>query len=151
MSRRLRVLLVSSSGGVLLDVLALRPWWQRHDTCWVSTAATDTEVALSGHRVVWQAAPPTWVHVLPATWRAVRLLHRERPDLVVSAGRALAVPYFLAARVARVRTVWLETLIETGRPSRSARLCGRLAGTVLVQRAARLSAHRDAVLVGELY
>lgn len=30
-TRRYRVLLVSSSGGVLLDLLALRPWWSRHD------------------------------------------------------------------------------------------------------------------------
>jgi hypothetical protein len=151
MSRRLRVLLVSSSGGVLLDVLALRPWWQRHDTSWVAMPAADTEVALAGQPVTWQLTPAGWASMMPAVWRAWRLLRRDRPDLIISAGHALAVPYLLTARLRGVRTIWLETLTETGGPARSARVCARLAHTVLVQRASRLAAHRHGVLVGELY
>jgi hypothetical protein len=30
-NRRYRILLVTSSGGVLLDLLGLRAWWSRHD------------------------------------------------------------------------------------------------------------------------
>lgn len=144
MSRPLRVLLVSSSGGVLLDLLALRPWWRRHESSWVAVRAADTEVALAGLPVTWQAGPG-WL--LPATWRALRLLRRERPDVIVSAGRGLAVPYFLAGRLAGVRTIWLETLTRTGGPARVA----RLAHVVLVQRSSRLGVHPRAVLVGELY
>ena len=32
------MLLVSSSGGVLPDLLALRPWWGRYDVSWVAVA-----------------------------------------------------------------------------------------------------------------
>src|SRR5689334_5211528 len=105
MTRRpYRVLLVSSSGGVLLDLLALRPWWQRHEVVWVAVPAPDTEVALAGQRVHW--APDLSVRdrwrVLPATWRALRLLRRERIDVVVSAGTGVAVGFFVAARLLRV-------------------------------------------------
>ena len=31
-----RILLVSSSGGVLPDLLALEPWWGRYDARWVA-------------------------------------------------------------------------------------------------------------------
>jgi UDP-N-acetylglucosamine:LPS N-acetylglucosamine transferase len=151
MSRPHRVLLVSSSGGVLLDLLALRPWWQRQDSSWVAVRAADTTVALAGLRVTWQPAPAGGAQVLPATWRALRVLRRDRPDLIVSAGRGLAVPYFLAARLRGVPTVWLETLTQTADPAGSARLCARLARTVLVQRESRAAAHPRAVPVGELY
>jgi UDP-N-acetylglucosamine:LPS N-acetylglucosamine transferase len=148
MSGGTRVLLVSGSGGVLLDMLALRPWWQRHDASWVAAPASDTAVALHGLTVTWQPEPTGWLQAVPATWYAWRTLGRIRPDLVVSAGRRLAVPYFAAARLRGVPTIWVETLTQTGPPTGGARLCARLARTVLVQRPARA---RAGVLVGELY
>jgi UDP-N-acetylglucosamine:LPS N-acetylglucosamine transferase len=145
------VLLVSSSGGVQLDLLALRQWWQRHYTYWVAVRAADTSIALAGLRVTWQHAPYGWAQVPSAVWRAVRLLRRDRPDVIVSAGRGLAVPYFLAARLRGVPAIWLETLTQTEPPVGAARLCTRLARAVLVQRPARLATHKRAVLIGELY
>jgi hypothetical protein len=145
------VLIVSGGGGVLLDLLALRPWWQRHDTAWVAVRAADTEVALADLPVTWQREPAAWPHGVAAVWRAFRLLGRSRPDLVVSAGRRLAVAYFLAARLRGVPTVWLETLTRTDNPGGTARLGAWLARVVVVQRPERAAAHRDAVLVGELY
>ncbi|WP_203817433.1 hypothetical protein [Paractinoplanes ferrugineus] len=103
MSGGLRVVIVSGSGGVLLDTLALRPWWQHQETSWVAVRAADTEIALHGLPVTWLPDPPTWPHLVTATWRAFRLLGRRRPDLIVSAGRRLTVPFFLAARLRRCR------------------------------------------------
>ena len=145
------MLIVSGGGGVLLDVLALRPWWQRHDTAWVAVRAADTQIALTGLPVTWQPEPAAWPHGLAAVWRAFRLLGHFEPDLVVSAGRRLTVAYFLAARLRGVPTVWLETLTRTGTPGGTARLSAWLARVVVVQRPERVAAHRDAVLVGELY
>ena len=89
MGRRYRVLLVSSSGGVLLDLLALRPWWSSHDVVWVAVRAPDTEIALAGRRVHWRTEPAaaTGLRVIPAAWRALRLLRAERPDVIVGMGR----------------------------------------------------------------
>jgi UDP-N-acetylglucosamine:LPS N-acetylglucosamine transferase len=151
MSGGLRVVIVSGSGGVLLDTLALRPWWQRHETSWVAVRAADTEIALAGLPVTWLPEPPGWPHLVAAAWRAFWLLGRARPDLLVSAGRRLTLPFFVAARLRRVPTMWVETLTQTGTPCGTARLSARLAGVVLVQRPERIAVHRDAVLVGELY
>jgi hypothetical protein len=153
MGRRYRVLLVSSSGGVLLDLLALRPWWRRHDASWVAVRAPDTEVALAGQRVHWQPelSGSSRLKVLPAIWRAVRLLRRDRPDVIVSAGTGVAVGVFLAARLLRIPTMWLETFNMTGPSGSAARICTRLAGAVLVQRPELLADRPRAVLIGELY
>lgn len=46
-----RILLVSSSGGVLLDLLALGPWWSRHHAVWAVVKAANSVSALAGQRV----------------------------------------------------------------------------------------------------
>jgi len=151
--RRRRVLLVSSSGGVLLELLALQSWWGSHDTRWVAVAASDTRELLTGRRVTWRPEPQlSRPHLLlGATARAVRSLRRDRVEVVLSAGSAVAVPYFIAARALGIPALWIETLNVIGRPGLSARLCARLANVVVVQHQELLAHHRRAVVVGQLY
>lgn len=148
-----RILLVSSSGGVLLDLVALRPWWSRHEVSWVAVPAQDTAELLDGQRVTWSpeltAREP--LAVARATAVARRHLVRERVDLVVSAGTGVAVPYFLAARLTRTPAWWVETLNVVQGAGIAARLCARLSELVVVQHGHQLADHPRALHVGELY
>ena len=148
-----RVLLVSSSGGVLPDLLALEPWWGRHDVRWVAVDAPDTRELLAGYDLRWvpelSAGQP--LRVLAAVPAARAHLRAERIDLIVSAGSGVAVPWFLAARTAGVPAVWVETFNIVDRAGLAARLCARLANQVVVQRPRLLARHRRAVNVGELW
>jgi UDP-N-acetylglucosamine:LPS N-acetylglucosamine transferase len=148
-----RVLLVSSSGGVLPDLLALRPWWDRYDAGWVAVDAPDTRELLAGERVRWtpELSPSRPGQVLAAIPAARATLRTSRVDLVISAGSGVAVPWFLAARLAGVRAVWVETFNIVDRAGLAARLCARLATQVVVQRPHLLEQHRRAVNVGELW
>jgi UDP-N-acetylglucosamine:LPS N-acetylglucosamine transferase len=78
-------------------------------------------------------------------------LLRRRPRLVLSAGTALAVPWFVAARLLGIPTVWVETLNLVDGQGRAARICARLSSAVAVQRSEQLARHRRGVHVGELY
>jgi hypothetical protein len=149
----LRVLLVSSSGGVLLDLVGLRPWWSRHHVHWAVVRAPDTEAAVAD-------MPRTWVdeHVagrplsrLGGVRDAARVLRAVRPDIIVSAGSGAAVPFFVVARLRGIPTFWISTLNLVRTPGLAARICARIATTVIVQRQSMRSAHPGALLVGELY
>jgi len=148
-----RVLLVSSSGGVLLDLLALRPWWSRHDVSWVAVPAPDTREVLAGERVTWAAElkPHQPFSAARAVLSARAQLRRERIDLVVSAGTGIAVPYFLAARLTGVTAWWVETLNVLAGAGIAARVCARVGNLVVVQHSALLADHPRALFVGELY
>lgn len=150
---RYRVLLVSSSGGVLLDLLALRPWWSRHGVSWIAVPAPDTTTLLKDQRVHWEpeqsARRP--LPMSAAVIRAVRILHAEHPDVIVSAGSGVAVGVFIAARLVGIPALWLETFNIVDRPGIASRVCGKLAAAVLVQRPALLASRPRAVLLGELY
>jgi UDP-N-acetylglucosamine:LPS N-acetylglucosamine transferase len=146
------VVLVSSSGGVLLDVLALEPWWGRYDTRWVAVRAADTVGLLASARVTWapELAPTRPDRVAAATAAALRQLRHWRPRAVLSAGSGVAVPYFLAARTLGVPALWVETYNVVGRPGVASRVAASLATAVVVQHPELVARHRRCVYVGEL-
>lgn len=145
--------MVSSTGGVLLDLLALRPWWSRHRVSWVAVAGPDTREVLAAEQVTWSeeltARQPG--ELVRATLAARAHLRQDRIDLVVSAGTGVAVPYFLAARTVGVPTWWVETLNVIAGAGMAARICARAADLVVVQHSTMLADYPRALYVGELY
>ncbi len=147
-----RVLLVSSSGGVLTDLLGMRAFWERLDRRWVAVSAADTRELLAAESVDWadDVTPSHPGQMAGAVLAAGRDLRRRPVDLVVSAGTAVAVPYFVAARRLGVNSWWVETCNLVGAPGRAARVCAQLATRTLVQREDLLVDRHRSVVVGEL-
>jgi beta-1,4-N-acetylglucosaminyltransferase len=52
-----KALLVCSSGGHLLLLQQLRPWWEQQDRTWVTFRKTDAMSLLEGERVHWAHYP----------------------------------------------------------------------------------------------
>jgi UDP-N-acetylglucosamine:LPS N-acetylglucosamine transferase len=97
----MRVLLVCSSGGHFKGLLQLRPFWERHERRWVTFDTPTTRAALSGETVAWAHSPtnrnlPNLIRNALLAWR---LLGRDRPDLVLSTGAGVAVPFLVLARL----------------------------------------------------
>jgi nitroreductase len=148
-----RVVLCTSPGGVFADLMALEPWWRRHDARWFAVAAPDTRDLLADQVVTWvdEVALNRPMALVRAVVRARRELRTSPPDVVVSAGTGVAVPVFLAARSLGVPCWWVETFNMLGASGRAARICSALAQRVVVQRPELVATRRRALLVGELH
>ncbi len=148
-----RLLLVSSGGGVLLDLLALEGWWSDHDRTWLVVDGPDTRDALAGEDVRHAAelGPRQVLRIPAAVVASWCLLGREQVGCVLTAGSGVAVPVFVAARLRGIPCLWLETRNVLTGPGLAARVGGALASAVLVQHRRLLGRHRRAVHVGELY
>jgi UDP-N-acetylglucosamine:LPS N-acetylglucosamine transferase len=146
------LLVVTSAGGVLLDVLALARSWGGSRR-FVAVRATDTAEELATERVRFRSESTERTVLGLAGELVVALvdLIAHRPMLVVSAGTRISVPWFTAAWLLRVPAVWVETLNLVDGQGRAARWCTRLADLVAVQRADRLALHARSVSVGGLY
>src|SRR3954470_10371302 len=94
-------LLVASSGGHLAQLLALRPWWRERDRTWGTFGTEDARSQLDGERAVWAYHPTArnLLNLVRTLSLAIRVMRRDRPDVVVSTGAAVAFPFFLVAKV----------------------------------------------------
>ena len=146
------VLLVTTQGGHLTHLLAMRGWWEDHERVWVCPATPDVVDRLAGERVVTSYSPTT--RHLPNLARnaalAFRLLRKERPALVVSTGAGVAVPFFVAAWMLRIPTVFIEVYDRVDTPTMTGRLCGPFTTRRIVQWQSQLDFYPDAHLVGPL-
>ncbi len=147
---RLRLLLVGSSGGHLAQLTALEPWSRAHDRHWVCFDTPDAVSILASEQVTWAHHPttrnvPNLVRNLALAWKVLR---RERPDVVISTGAGVAVPFFVLGRLTGVPTLFLEVYDRLDTPTLTGRLCRPFATRMLVQWEEQRSLYRDAEVVG---
>ena len=148
-----RVLLVCSSGGHLAQLHLLRPWWSQHDRVWVTFDKADARSLLEGERRVWAHHPTTrnLKNLLRNTLLALRVLRAERPDVVVSTGAGVAVPFVVLAWLRGVRTVYLEVYDRIDLPTMTGRMCYPITDLFLVQWERQQVAYPRGVMVGPLF
>ena len=129
------VMLVGSNGGHLAQLLALRPWWQERRRTWVTFETPDAVSLLEGEAVDFAYFPTTRniINLMRNFIVAVRVLMHRRPDLVVSTGAAVSIPFFVVARVLGIQTVYIEVYDRLTSRTVSGRICKPLSSAFLVQ------------------
>jgi UDP-N-acetylglucosamine:LPS N-acetylglucosamine transferase len=147
-----RALLVCSPGGHLAQMLALEPAWRELETTWVTLPGADVEYLLAGQDVVLGRGPTNrslknLVRNLRIAWRTVR---DSRPDVILSTGAALAVPFFLVGRLHGCRCVYIESFTRVEGLSFSGRMVYPLANTFFVQWPSLTERFPKAVYVGSV-
>lgn len=149
----MRLLLVSSSGGHLAQLMRLRPWWEKHDRHWVTFDTEDAVAKLHGEEVTWAHHPTTRNarNLLRNTVQARGVLAGTDPDVIVSTGAAVAVPYFWLHSRRRSVTVYLEVYDRIETPTLTARLCRPATDLFLVQWQEQQHLYRSSVLLGGLW
>lgn len=149
---RLRLLLVCSDGGHLAQLHHLEPWWSAHDRTWVCFRKPHATSLLAGERVEWAHHPTTRNarNALRNAALAWRLLRRERPDVVVSTGAGVAVPFFAVARLLGIPTVFVEVYDRVDSQTLTGRLCRPLASLFVVQWPEQQRLYRGSVVLGPL-
>lgn len=132
---RVELLLVCSAGGHLQQLLLLREAWQDRSRLWVTDAAADTRSMLGTEPAVFGDAPSSRsvTGLLRNTLRAVRLLRRYRPAVVLSTGAAIAVPFFWLGRLFGAEAIYVESVTRIGSASTTLRLVRPVASRVYVQ------------------
>lgn len=131
----MRILILCSSGGHLTQAWGLKPFWEQHERIWVTMPTLDARGRLKDERVI-EAHYPT-VRNLPNLIRnlllAWRVLHRFRPQALLSTGAAIAVPFFVLARFYGVRTVHVEPIDRMDSLSLTGKLVYPFADQFMVQ------------------
>ena len=139
-SGRSEVLLVCSTGGHLLQLLALRGAWAEFSRVWVTFDKSDARSLLAEEHVVYAHGPTNRNFGLLAVRNllrnllgAARLVRVVRPRVVLTTGAGVAVPYAWIGRLLGARVVYVESLTRIERPSLSCRLIAPVASRIYAQ------------------
>lgn len=145
-----RLLLVSSTGGHLTQLLALQDWWQEHERTWVSFDHPHARAALAEEDVRWAFWPTT--RNLPNALRNARLARRVladvRPQVVVSTGAGVAVPFLAMAHATGIRTMFLEVIDRVTTRTLTGRLVYPFVDTFAVQWPEQQRLYPGATVIG---
>jgi UDP-N-acetylglucosamine:LPS N-acetylglucosamine transferase len=130
MSRK--VCIVSSCGGHLTEVRALRRAYERHAHFYVLNDRVLLPADMEGKTYFIRHSERDAL-VLVNLVEAWRILRRERPDVILSTGAGPVVPFALVGRLLGIPTVFVETFTRIARPSLTARIMYRLAARFVYQ------------------
>lgn len=119
----MRVLAVASGGGHWIELLRLRPAFAGYDVAYVSM--------FENYRSV---VPDSRLYIVPdasrlhkkafgvIAWRALKIMLKERPKVVVSCGSAPMLFFVALGRLMGAKTLWIDCLAEGERLSGSGRI-----------------------------
>jgi UDP-N-acetylglucosamine:LPS N-acetylglucosamine transferase len=130
-----KVLLVSSNGGHLLQILQLADLWPKERRHWVTFKTSDAVSLLAGENITWAHHPTNrnLSNLVRNLCLAVRIVRRREIQAIVSTGAGVAVPFAIVGRLMRVDVVYVESMARITSPSLTGRLVYPFADIFIVQ------------------
>ncbi len=149
-----KICLVSSSGGHLVKAVSLRDWWQNYQRFWVTRDDKLSKSLLNKERMFSANFPEqrNLVNFFKNFILAIKILKKEQPNLIFSTGAGVALPFFLAARLFKTKTIFMETFIFINQPTLTGKLISQLdlADLFLVQNKDLLTNYPQAEYLGSI-
>ncbi len=133
--KNIKLCLVGSSGGHLAQLFMLKPFWSQYDRFWVTFDKADARFLLRDE-VIYTCCYPTNRSIkalIKNTVLAVRVLIKERPDIIISCGAAVAVPFFYIGKLMKMKTVFIEVFDRFDKLTLTGRLVYPVADKFIVQ------------------
>ena len=121
-----KLMLVCSSGGHFKGMQGLKQYWQTYaQRTWVTFKTGTTKTELNEEKTYWAHSPTN--RNLPNLVRnlllSISVLRTERPEIVLSTGAGVAVPFLLAAKyLYKSKVIFVESKTRIRDLSLSARL-----------------------------
>ncbi|WP_356869125.1 PssD/Cps14F family polysaccharide biosynthesis glycosyltransferase, partial [Streptomyces sp. NPDC006617] len=110
-------------------------FWENEDRFWVTFDKTDAKSILKEERF-YPCYYPTNRNVkntIKNTILAFKILRKEKPDLIISSGAAVAVPFFWLGKLFGAKTVYIEIFDRIDKPTLTGKLVYPVTDKFIVQ------------------
>jgi UDP-N-acetylglucosamine:LPS N-acetylglucosamine transferase len=124
-----------SSGGHLSQAFCLKAWWGRYENFWVTFDKKDSASLLKDEKR-YNAFYPTNrnpINLIKNTLLAIKIIGKERPQVIFSTGAGVAVPFFYVGKLFGCRTIYLEVYDRFDSPTLTGKLVYPVTDKFLVQ------------------
>lgn len=149
----LKVCLVGSSGGHLTHLYMLKPFWIKHDRFWVTFDKEDTRSILKDERV-YSCYYPTNRNIknlIKNTFLAMKILRKEQPDILISSGAAVSVPFFYLAKLMGKKLIYIEVYDRIDKPTMTGKMVYPIVDKFIVQWEEQKKVYPKAINLGSIF
>lgn len=149
----MKVCLVGSSGGHLTHLYMLKPFLGNKDRFWVTFDKEDARSLLKGEKV-YSCYYPTNRNIknlLKNTAVAWKVLRKERPDLIISSGAAVAVPFFYLGKLLGAKLIYIEVFDRIDKPTMTGKMVYPVTDQFVVEWEEMKKVYPKAINLGSIF
>lgn len=149
----MKVCLVGSSGGHLTHLYMLKPFWKTKNRFWVTFDKEDARSLLKNEKV-YSCYYPTnrnLKNLIRNTLLAWKILRKEKPDLIISSGAAVAVPFFYLGKCFGMKLIYIEIYDRLDSATLTGRLVYPVADYFVVQWEEMRQVYPKAINLGNIF
>lgn len=149
----MKVCLVGSSGGHLTHLYMLKEFWKDKDRFWVTFDKEDARSILENEKVIACYYPTNRniKNLIKNTFLAIKVLLKERPDLIISSGAAVAVPFFYIGKILGAKLIYIEVFDRIDKPTVTGKLVYPIADKFIVQWEEQKKVYPKAINLGSIF
>jgi len=133
--KQLRICLAASAGGHISQLLRLAECWNGYETfCVTTTHVMRNNLGKLGEvYIVGECNRQHPIRVIAVFLRCIRIIFKEKPDVVISTGAAAGCMLCFLGKVIGAKVVWIDSITNVKRISLSGRMVRYIADLFLVQ------------------
>lgn len=131
-NEKAKICIVSSCGGHLSEVRTLKPVYESYEHFYVLNDRAILPEDMQDKTYFIRHSERDWLFFVNL-FEAYQILCKEKPQLILSTGAGLAVPFALVGKLFRVPFIFIETAAQVTTPSLTGRLMYHLADKFFYQ------------------
>ena len=131
-----KICIPTSSGGHLTHMMMIEEFWKKYDRFWVTFNKEDAKSCLKDERKYWCYFPTNrnFLNLFKNSILAIKILLKEKPDLIISSGAAIAIPFFFFGKIFfRCKCVYIEVFDRIDKKTLAGKFCYKFADLFLIQ------------------
>ena len=149
-----KIAIVCSSGGHLTHMMMIKKVRENNERFFVTFNKQDANSQLEGEKV-YHCHYPTNRNIknlIKNTFLAWKLLRKEKPDLIISSGAAIAIPFFFLGKVFfRKKCVYIEVFDRIDKGTIAGKFCYYFSDLFIVQWPEQLKVYPKAKYLGSIF
>lgn len=149
----MKVCLVGSSGGHLTHLYMLKPFWENKERFWVTFDKEDARSLLEGEKM-YPCYFPTNRNIknlIRNTFVALKVLKKEKPDVIISSGAAVAVPFFYLGKLFGAKLLYIEVFDRIDKSTMTGKIVYPIVDKFIVQWDEQKKVYPKAVNLGSIF
>ena len=130
-----KVMAVASIGGHWIQLLRIaRPMEEHYEMVYVSThQRCATMVKGQKFCQIGNFSRSNAWKLLPSFFKALKTIHQEKPDAIITTGAAPGLVYLLAGKLLGRKTIWIDSIANAEHLSASGRIASKFASRTYTQ------------------